>query len=264
MLYKYTNYNYIINKITKKDKLFIGDYIIDPYQNCEFGCEYCDSSNDNIIYIKNDFIKKIQEELKNLRKGTIIIGSVVDPYQNIEKKITMTRNLLELLKNKQFKVHILTKSDTILRDIDILSQLKNVIVTISISSLNNKISNLLEPKLPSTRARFKIIEKMSKNGIKSGLAIIPILPYIIEDEIEDIIKLSLKYKSKYLLFKFLELKGFHKNIFYDILKNFDKKLFEKYYQIYKDRYLPDINYIEKINNKIIKICKKYGISNHIT
>jgi DNA repair photolyase len=263
MEYKYYNYKPIINKITKKDKLFIGEYIIDPYQNCEFRCKYCDSSYDNVIYIKNNFIEIIEEELKNIKSGTIIIGSVVDPYQKIEKKLKMTRNLLKILINKKYKIHILTKSDMILRDIDILSKHENVIVTLSITSLNKKISNFLEPKLPSNFTRFKIIDYLSKNGIKSGLAIIPILPYIIEYEIEEIIKLSLKYKSRYLLFKFLELKGFQKNIFYDFLNSYDNKLLKKYYMLYKDRYLPDINYINKIYNEILKYCKKYDIPNNI-
>ena len=132
MIYKYINYDKIINKITKKDRLFQGDYIIDPYQNCEFGCKYCDSTFEKIIYIKNNFLNKVENEIKDLSKGMIIIGSVVDPYQNIEKNLKMTRNLLKIIKRHHFKAHILTKSTLILRDIDILSQIKNTIVTISI------------------------------------------------------------------------------------------------------------------------------------
>jgi len=229
MEYKYINYDRIINKIANKDKLFFGDYIIDPYQNCEFGCKYCDSSYEKIIFIKNNFLNKVQNEIKDIIKGTIIIGSVVDPYQNIEKKLKMTRNLLNIIKKNQFKVHILTKSTLILRDIDILSQIKNVTVTISIISLNKKIS----------------------------------LPYIIENEIEDIVKLSLKYKTKFLLYKFLELKGFQKKCFYDDLKVFNKKLVERYIDLYKDNFTPDSKYIKRINNQILKNCEKYGLSNNV-
>jgi len=263
MEYKYINYDRIINKIANKDKLFFGDYIIDPYQNCEFGCKYCDSSYEKIIFIKNNFLNKVQNEIKDIIKGTIIIGSVVDPYQNIEKKLKMTRNLLNIIKKNQFKVHILTKSTLILRDIDILSQIKNVTVTISIISLNKKISNFFENMVPSALTRLKLIEKLSENNLKTGLALIPILPYIIENEIEDIVKLSLKYKTKFLLYKFLELKGFQKKCFYDDLKVFNKKLVERYIDLYKDNFTPDSKYIKRINNQILKNCEKYGLSNNV-
>ena len=140
MTYKYINYEKIVNEITKKDNLFFGDYIIDPYQNCEFGCKYCDSTFDKTIYIKNDFLNKIEIEIKDLSKGTIIIGSVSDPYQNIEKNLFITRNLLKIIKKYEFNAHILTKSNMILRDIDILKQIKNVSLTISIISLDEKVS----------------------------------------------------------------------------------------------------------------------------
>jgi DNA repair photolyase len=175
----------------------------------------------------------------------------------------MTRNLLNILKKNNFKIHILTKSDLILRDLDILSEIKNLIITISIISMNENISNFFEKNVPSSLKRLKIIKKLSNNGIKTGLAIIPVLPYIIEDEIEDIIKLSIKYKSKYLLFKFLELKGYQKNIFFDNLKILNNDLLNKYINLYKNNYLPNEKYIKKINNKISIYCKKYGLLNNI-
>ena len=263
MEYKYINYDRIINKITNKDKLFSGDYIIDPYQNCEFGCKYCDSTFEKIIYIKNNFLNKVENEIKDLSKGTIIIGSVVDPYQNIEKNLKMTRNLLKIIKRHHFKAHILTKSTLILRDIDILSQIENTIVTISIISINRQISNYLENSVPSTFKRLELIKKLSDNNIITGLAIMPTLPYIIESEIEDIIKLSLKYKTKFLLYKFLELKGYQKKCFYDHMTILNNELLEKYKLLYKDNYTPDFEYIKKINFQISKNCKKYGLPNNI-
>ena len=263
MIYKYINFDKIINIITNKDKLFIGDYIIDPYQNCEFGCKYCDSSYDNVIYIKNDFLNKVEKEILNFNKGTIIIGSIVDPYQYIEKELKMTRNLLKIIKKNHFNVHILTKSDLILRDIDILSKMENVTVTISIISLNKNLSKFFEKKVPSSLKRLKIIKELSNNGIKTGLAIIPILPYFIEKEIEDIIKISLAYKSSYLLYKFLELKGFQKNIFYNYLKLFKNDLLNKYIKLYKDKYLPETNYIKSINDKISYYSRKHNLPNNI-
>ena len=81
MQYKSITCTSIINKIVKKDNLFIGDYSADPYQNCEFGCSYCDSSFDKTIYIKSNALQTFNQEIEKLSKGVIIIGSVHDPYQ---------------------------------------------------------------------------------------------------------------------------------------------------------------------------------------
>jgi DNA repair photolyase len=263
MIYKYINYEKIINKITKKDNLFFGDYIIDPYQNCEFDCKYCDSIFDKTIFIKNDFLNKIQSEIEEIQNGTIIIGSVVDPYQNIEKKLNLTRNLLKIIKKHDIDVHILTKSTLIMRDIDILRKIKNASVTISIISLNKNVINYFEKIVPSSLERLKLIKKLSEFNINSGLAIIPILPYIIEDEIEDILKNSLIYKANYVIYKFLELKGFQKKYFFDYLKIFNNNLLKKYLFLYKDSFYPNIEYIEKINNKFGYYSKKYNLENVI-
>ena len=263
MKYKNINYDNVINKITNIDKLFFGDYIIDPYQNCQFGCKYCDSSNNEIVYVKNDFLAKVKNEIKNLSKGTVIIGSVVDPYQLIEKKLENTRNLIDILNKNNFSVHILTKSDLILRDIDVLSDIKDLTITISICCINKNISEFFEKNVPSTFDRLELVEKLSENKIKSGLAIIPILPYFIEKDIEKIFRYAIEYKSKYLLFKHLELKGFQKDIFYNNLKIFNNKILEKYIELFKDNYYPDAQYINKINNLFLKLSKKYKMYNSV-
>jgi len=263
MEYKYINYDKIINKITNKDKFFHGNYIIDPYQNCEFGCKYCDSSFEKTIFIKNNFLQKTENEIKELSKGTIIIGSVVDPYQKIEENLKITRNLLKIIKKYQFNIHILTKSNLILRDIDILSKIKNKNVTISIISINEKISNFFEKNVPTSIERFELIKKLVDNKINTGLALIPILPYIIEPEIENVIKFALKFKSKYILYKFLELRGNQKLIFYNNLFNLDPTLLKKYKLLYKNNYLPNNKYIEFINHEIYKYCKKFDLPNFV-
>lgn len=263
MIYKTVNYNKIINIITHRDILFNGDYIIDPYQNCEFGCKYCDSSNDEIIYIKNNLLNKVRNEIKNLSKGRFIIGSVVDPYQPIEKKFGYTRELLKIIKKHNFEVHILTKSDLVLRDLDILSEFRNASITISIVSLNEKISGFFENKVPSSKKRLEIVKKFSDNSINSGLAIIPILPYFIEEDIKKIVKYALKYESNYLLFKHLELKGFQKQVFYDSLIKFNNEIYEKYVKLFNNKFNPDKLYIQNCNIMLNEICKKYNITHII-
>jgi len=261
MLYKNILVDSLIKKITTKDVLFNGYYTIDPYQNCEFGCSYCDSSQDKIIYVKINALDILKKELEKIPKSVIIVGSVNDPYQNAEKTFKITRNLLRIIKQKNFSCHILTKSDLVLRDIDILSEIKNCSVTISIISTKNHISKIFEKNVKSTNNRLQTIKKLSDKGVKTGLAIIPILPFLVEEEFENIVESAKKYNAQYFLFKPLELKGDQKTLFLDLLKNYRSDLLNQYEELYKDSYMPDDKYIFKINKSLDELCHTYNLKN---
>ena len=263
MNYKPIQCSFLLNKITTKDKLFKGDYTLDPYQNCGFGCRYCDSTYDETIYIKTNAAQLLKKELETTEKGIIIVGSVVDPYQKAEESYNITRNLLEIIEQYDFPCHILTKSNLVLRDIDVLSKMNNCVVTMSIATTNQSVSDLFERDVPSPMERLETIEKLSKIGIKTGLAVIPILPFIVEEELESIVKSTKEHEAHYILHKHLELKGDQKNIFIDFLGKSYPNLVEKYEELYKDSYMPDDNYISKINSTIKKLCVKYKLKNKI-
>ena len=259
MQYKEIIVDNILKQIITIDKLFDGNYTLDPYQNCEFGCLYCDSSIDKTIYIKTNAPELLKKELNEIPKGMIIIGSVNDPYQNAEKNYEITRNLLKNIKQKNFSCHILTKSELILRDIDILSEIKNCRITISIISLKNIISKIFENNVPSTKNRLNIMKKLSNEGIRTGIAIIPILPYFIEKEFENIIKSAKSHKAQYIIHKPLELKGDQKILFMNLLKNYRNNLVKKYENLYKYSYLPDDKYIYQINKTLDRLCQSYNL-----
>jgi DNA repair photolyase len=263
MNYKYVKYSNILNKITNRDMLFVGNYTLDPYQNCEFRCRYCDSSFDDTILIKSNTLKLLEKEIKNIKKGTIIVGSVTDPYQKLEEKQKITRNILEIIKNNNFSVHILTKSDLVLRDIDILSEIYGCIVTISIISLKKNVLNIFEKNVPSSIERLNIVKQLTNSGIKSGIAVLPLLPFIVEDELEEIIKLAKENGAQYLLHKHLELKGDQKTIFLKNLKELDHNLLNKYNKLYYNSYMPNQDYIIKIKDIVTNYCKKWNISTNI-
>ena len=263
MNYKFIKCSNIINKITSKDNLFLGDYTVDPYQNCEFGCKYCDSTYDSTIYIKSNICELLDAELQNLKKGCIIVGSVHDPYQKIEEKEKITRNVLKTIKKHGFSCHILTKSTLVIRDMDLIADIDDSVVTISMISSDKHISDVFEKNAPSPKNRFETVEKLSKQGVKTGIAIMPVLPFLVEENLQDVIKTADKYKAQYVLHKHLELKGDQKNIFIDILKNFYPELVEKYVNLYKDSYMPDEKYIVELKNKIEKLSKQYNIKNRI-
>jgi len=263
MQYKQIKTDFSLNKITHKDQLFAGDYTIDPYQNCEFGCLYCDSSSDKTIFVKSNILEILEKELEKTEKGTIIVGSVNDPYQRAEEKFNLARGILEIIEKHGFPCHILTKSDLVSRDIDVLSRIDNCMVTISLMSLKDSVSNIFEKNVPSPKIRLQTIEKLTSNGIMAGLAILPIFPYIVENELEDIFKSARAHNVQYLLHKHLELKGDQKTCFIDILRGLYPNLVLKYEELYKDSYMPKKDYILKINEIIYNLAKENNIKNRV-
>jgi len=263
MLYKHVKYDSLLNKITKKDLLFTGNYTLDPYQNCEFGCKYCDSALDETIYIKNNAVQLLEEEMETIKEGTIIIGSVHDPYQEIEKEYKITRNLLKIIKQHNFSCHILTKSNLILRDIDILSKISKCLVTVSIITLNYGLCSIFEENIPSSKERLRMVEKLSENGIRSGIAIMPILPFIVEGELENIVETASKHKADYILHKHLELKGDQKKVFLKALEKFNPSLINRYEKLYEDSYMPSQTYIFNVKDILGKLCANYKVKNRI-
>jgi DNA repair photolyase len=262
MEYKIINCDSVVKKITKKDSLFQGNYCIDPYQNCEFGCHYCDSSFEKTVYVKANVVDILKKELENIKNGRIIIGSVHDPYQNIEKKYKLTRTILETLKQFNFPCHILTKSPLILRDIDILSQLE-CMITVSISSLDNQVVRIFEPEVPSTNDRLQTIQTLRIQGINAGVALIPILPYIVESEIESIVKTARSVDAQYLLHKHLELKGDQERLFRNQIETHYPHLLAKYDALYDNDFNPRKEYIQELNNILSEYCKKFKIFDKI-
>ncbi len=121
----------------------------------------------------------------------------------------------------------------------------------------------MKKKVPSPKERLQTAKKLSETGIKTGLAVIPILPFIVEEELENIVKSASKHKAHYVLHKHLELKGDQKNIFIRTLEEFYPYLVEKYEKLYGNSYKPNQIYISKINNTVKKYCTSYGIPSKV-
>jgi DNA repair photolyase len=262
MQYKLINCDSVIKVITRTDSLFHGSYCVDPYQNCEFGCQYCDSSFEKIIYVKQNIKEVLEKELQNREKGRIIIGSVNDPYQTLENKFQLTHTILETLQHHDYPCHILTKSPLILKDLPLLSQL-DCIITLSLCSLNDQVVQIFEPDVPAPATRLETLKTLRKHGLKAGLALIPVLPYIIETEVESIVKAASDADALYLLHKHLELKGDQEIHVRNLIKNHYPQLLPKYDELYENDYQPQETYLEEIYTLLQQYCKKYNISDTI-
>ena len=185
-------------EILTKTKLG-ADYVINPYVGCGHNCLYCYAKFiarwRPLEYGKwGDWVEaKINgpELVKDRKiKGEVFMSSICDAYQPVEKELKLTRKILENL-DKNVKLSILTKSDLVLRDIDIFKQFKDIEIGLTINSFIGKTKKLFEPSSIENNDRIKALEKLSEQGIKTYAFISPIIPGLIN--LQDIVN---KTKSK--------------------------------------------------------------------
>jgi len=160
------------------------DFQVDPYIGCEHYCYYCYVLNNTAfnwtkeIRIHKDFISRLQQKLDQIEPQKIYMGYNSDPYQPCEEEYQQTRQALQLFKEKGFSIGILTKSDLVLRDIDILKKMDNASVSVSVAFLNNKVRNLFEANTIDTTKRIEALTKLKESGIKTSALLCPVIPHI--------------------------------------------------------------------------------------
>ncbi len=183
----------ILSKMSEGDRWFGYDYKMNLYRGCCHGCIYCDSrsncyhvDNFDTVRVKQDALKILEQELRSKRnKGVVGIGAMSDSYNPFEKEQLVTRGALELLARYGFGVAITTKSDLIVRDIDLYKQIASqsaAITMLTITAAEDEIARKIERNVVGSGLRFKAIERLSHAGIFTGILMTPILPYITDTE----------------------------------------------------------------------------------
>lgn len=165
------------------------DYTLNPYSGCSFGCSYCYAAffaRDNAgkdqwgywVNVKENAMELlIKFRKKPLIGKTIYMSSVTDPYQPIDKKLELTRDLLsELIKYHQVRLVIQTRSPLVVRDIDLFKQFKVLQVNMTITTDSEKVRKVFEPLCPSNRVRLDAIKEVNDAGIQSCITMTPLLP----------------------------------------------------------------------------------------
>lgn len=251
------------NYLTKSNLPGI-DFTINPYIGCSHKCRYCYASFMKKItnHSENwgDFIDiKLTEEeidLKKIQNKTIFLSSVTDPYLSFEKEYLITRSILEEIKNSNCKLIITTKSSLILRDLDILKQIKNLTVCISINTIDERFKNDMD-KASSIKERINTLKILYENNISTVAFISPIFPYI--TDIKDIIE-SVKDYVDFCWFENLKLRANYKKDILNYIKDNYKELYPKYLDIYFNE---NMSYFKNLSLVIKDICSKYNIKYEI-
>ena len=219
------------------------------YRGCQHQCIYCDSRSDVYgvgdfakIRIKENALVLLEESLQKKRlRGTIGTGSMNDPYMPVESEEKLTKSALEIIAKHRYPVHILTKSDLVLRDTDIISSISKqyAAVSFTITTASDALSKKIEPGAPRSSKRFKAINELAKRGIYSGIVLTPVLPFITdtEDNIRTIIDRAADNGAKYILgwMGMTQRKG-QREYYYEQLRKLFPGVQEKYLNKFDDQY----------------------------
>lgn len=227
----------IVNKVESPDVGMM--YSMNPYQGCEHGCIYCYARNSfeywgysaGLDFETKVLVKKNAPEL--LRKflmhpkwdaTPIMLSGNTDCYQPAEQKFRLTRKLLEVCNEFNQPVGILTKNAWIIKDKDVLQEMakkKILSAMVSVTSLDEDIRRAMEPRTTTAKQRLRVIEELSKAGVRMGIMMGPMIPGLNEHEMQRIMKAGKDAGATFTAYTFIRLNGAIKLLFYDWLyKNF--------------------------------------------
>jgi DNA repair photolyase len=287
--YIFDNNKTLVNKVTSPDVGMM--FSANPYQGCEHGCVYCYARNTHeywgysagvdfesrIVVKKNApaLLRKFFEN-RNWEPAPISLSGNTDCYQPIERKMRITRQLLEICLEYRNPVGILSKNSLVLRDIDVLQELAKmnlVQVFSSITSLDENIRLKMEPRTASYKQRLKVVETLTKAGIPTGIMNAPIVPGLTDMDMPAVLKAASEAGARWAGYTVVRLNGAIGPIFKDwLFKAFPGKADKVWHAIcechggsvndsrWGNRMVGDGKFAEMIHKQFELFCKKYGLN----
>jgi len=255
------------------------DWTINPYRGCEFACKYCyarythefmemrnGKDFEQKIYVKQHAADLLRQELRQVKAGEeIAIGTATDPYQPAEKKYEVTRGILEeLARHEGLALGIVTKSNLVLRDLDLLRQISRrnkLSVTLTITTLNVELARILEPRAPRPDLRMKAVHDLTLDGIRAGVSCSPVLPGITDAprDLEAVVRATAEAGGRYIFANPLFLKPCSAAVFLPFLEEKFPQLARSYRLRFQDRaFLPEA-YRKRISQLMRGLRDKYRI-----
>lgn len=248
---------------------------INIYRGCSHGCIYCDSRSTcyqinhdfEDIEIKSNCIELLETKLLSKRKKCMIqTGSMSDPYLHLEKELGYTRKVLQKVLNHGYGISILTKSNMILRDLDLLKEINKkskCVVQITLTTYDEKLCKIVEPNVCTTKERFEVLKIMRDNNIKTVVWLGPILPFINDNKENLIGLLNYCIEAKvYGIICFgmgLTLREGNREYYYKQLEKSFPGLKNQYIRKYGNSYQVNSNYERELMAIFKDICAKNGI-----
>ncbi|MFX0072700.1 MAG: radical SAM protein [Candidatus Hermodarchaeota archaeon] len=270
-----------LNKLKYPDSWFWARYTINPYSGCEHACIYCDARS-NRYYLNQDFEKEViikvdidkllNHKIKKARRllpDVIAAGGVNDAYQQIEKEAQNTRKILLTIAKHKFPVNIATKSNLVIRDIDLIRQISQdswATIGFSITTTDENLAKFLEPYSSPPKERLEAIKTIKSQApeIQVGTYFMPIIPFLEdeEDNLINVISNTKKAGADFILFSpGLTLRDSQQEFFISKLREskYDYVI-EPLLKLYGGKSYPPREYTNQLHPKLLKLCREYDIA----
>lgn len=263
----------LLSSVPQPDTWFGLKYNMNLYRGCQHGCIYCDSRSEcygiddfTDIQVKVNAIELLKKELSRKRvRGTVGTGSMNDPYMPLEATRRLTRQALEVFCDVHFPVHVLTKSDLVLRDTDLLKEIAReyAAVSFTITTADDELGKKIEPGASLVSQRFKAIEKLSGAGILTGILMMPILPFLEDttENVSQIVERARQSGAGYILPAFgMTLRDRQRLYYYNRLDGLFPGVRSEYEKKYSNQYYAPANKSRKLEEFFQKLCAESGIA----
>ena len=254
-------------------------WTINPYRGCEFACKYCYARYthefmemregvdfERKIYVKQHAAELLRQELRQVKAGEeIAIGTATDPYQPAERRFEVTRAILEeLARHSGLEVGIVTKSNLVLRDVDLLQQVarnNRLAVSVTITTLDVDLARILEPRAPRPDLRMEAVRRLNLEGIRAGVSCAPVLPGITDSlrNLEAVVRSTSEAGGQYVFANALFLKPCSAAVFLPFLEKEFPALAESYRQRYGQHAFLPKSYSKRISQLLARLREKYNI-----
>ena len=249
------------------------DNTMNLYRGCQHGCIYCDSRSEcyhfehdfEDIEVKENALSLLENGLKHKKNKCMIqMGSMCDPYMPLEKDLKHVQKALELIEEYGFGVTLTTKSDLVLRDLDLLKRINDktkCVVQMTLTTYDEELCKKLEPHVCTTQRRIEVLKELNKNGIPTIVWLTPILPFIndTQDNILNILKSCHDAGVKGIICfgMGVTLRQGSREYYYQQLERLFPGLKEKYQMTYNDQYTLNSPQNRELMNLFFKKCQEY-------
>ena len=266
----------LLSAAKNPDPWFGIKYTMNLYRGCQHQCIYCDSrstcyqiENFADILVKTNALELLRRELPRKRvKGVVGTGSMNDPYMPLERERNLTGRALAILAEQRFPVHIITKSDLVVRDLEILREIAQVYATVSfsITTIDDALSKKVEPGAPPSSQRFAAMQTLAANGIQTGMTLMPVLPFLedSEENIAGLIERAHAAGARYILAGFgTTMRDGSRDYYYRQLDRLFPGMRARYEKAFGLRYECSAPNAAQLDKLFRRECARYGLATRV-